>query len=74
MIDEANGNTKYPFGKRVRVVNITDPHDLDLNGRTGILHPPFRKCPITDVGIRLDRCGDKPEQSITVYANEFEVI
>jgi hypothetical protein len=84
------GNTKYEPGTRVILRGITDPHDLDLNGRAGKLCHPFRGFPIRDAGVRLDATECTPETckeiaptvfkhyceelSVTVYKNEFAVL
>lgn len=84
------GNTHHELGTRVRIANITDPNDIDLNGREGVLCRPFRKFPVQDVGIRIEAIDCHPrkcveidrfttvhncmERSVTVKKNEFEVI
>jgi len=84
------GNTNYETGTRVRIANIADRNDLDLNGREGVLCRPFRQFPIQEVGIRIEaiectpqRCPEIDrfttihnclERSVTVRKNEFEVI
>ena len=56
---EVGGKT-YSIGTRVRLANITDKDDLDLNGMIGSLAYPFRKFPIRDVGVRLDATECNP--------------
>jgi hypothetical protein len=68
------GKTKYPVGTRVRVANITDSYDKDLNGRVGELRQPFEKYPIGDVGIRLDPGKLGHPENITVKLGEFEIV
>lgn len=84
------GNTNLEKGTRVRLVNITDPNDIDLNGRVGRVCHPFQKFPIRDVGVRLDATECTPEkcreigpgefkhscheQSVTVYRDEIQVL
>ena len=68
------GNSYHDVGTRVRVANISDPNDVDLNGRVGTLCMPFRGYPIRDVGIRIDPTFSDMERSVTVFKNEFEVI
>lgn len=69
------GKTHCEVGTKVRVKGITDQHDKDLNGRTGVLCQPFYKFPIRDVGVRLDGGeGEVSEESITIFLNEFETV
>jgi hypothetical protein len=65
---------------RVRIVNITDPCDIDMNGMTGTLCLPFKGFYGIHqekgvVGVRLDPCERHPEgRSAMVYKNEIEFI
>jgi hypothetical protein len=73
------GNTHYEIGTRVRLRGITDPHDVDLNGREGFLCNPFKTflanhVTIRDVGVRLDAVDGGEEESVMILRNEFEVL
>lgn len=63
-----------PVGTPVRVVNITDPNDAELNGREGRLCTPFIGYSVGDVGIRLTANEKGHEENINVMIGEFEVI
>lgn len=85
-----DGRLQHEIGARVRIKGITDPYDVDLNGREGVLSRPFHKFPIKEIGIRLDAIPCTPqscktidrdyvvheccERSVGVYRNEFEVV
>lgn len=69
------GNKRYECGTRVRLVNITDPNDMDLNGKEGSLCRPIRdQRPIQEVGVKLDLNPGEKEEYVNVFHNEFEVI
>jgi hypothetical protein len=69
------GKSRRPVGTRVRLKNITDEYDADMNGRIGTLARPFHGFPIRDVGVILDPLnGDGKCIPATVYLNEIEVI
>lgn len=63
------GNTNYETGTQVRLANITDPNDLDLNGRAGVLCHPFRKFPIRDVGVRLNAVECTPQRCFDQFGD-----
>jgi hypothetical protein len=69
------GKSPHEIGTRVRLRNITDPDDVDLNGREGKLWHPFRGFPIQDVGVVLDQLAGEPRPiPVGVYLREIEVI
>lgn len=63
------GKSHLEIGTRVRIKNIKDPNDKDLNGQCGILRQPFRGFPIQDAGIRLD-----DGTNVSLYLGEFEEV
>ncbi len=59
----------------MRIRNIREEYDADLNGKIGTLRQPIAGFPDQDVGIELDE-KDEWGRSINVCVrlNEFEVI
>lgn len=72
------GLSDQRVGTPVLVTGIEDPHDEDLNGRTGVLCQPFRTTSgIQDVGVKLDPIPDDDGPKIrfiNLKLHEFEVI
>lgn len=66
-------DTRHYVGMRVRLKNITDPNDADMNGKTGTLTLPFEHIPFGNVGVRLDVENGK-RLNCNILMGEFEEI
>lgn len=73
----------FKFGEQVRIKGITDPCDIDMNGRTGLLCRPVRdQRPIQEVGVRLNEVANrldflgeaKHQEVVNVFRHEFEYL
>jgi hypothetical protein len=75
MIDAMKaGRSIHEVGTRVRLKNIRDKYDLDLNGKEGTLAQPFNGFPIRDVGVLVDTGDLDNPKPACIYLNEFEVV